>query len=541
MTGGFLQEAEPGKNYLFHNARIYTQDKSHPFYQAMAVMNGRIVWLGMEDDLYHLPSEKFEIIDLLGKTVLPSFCDAHMHFVFWALSLARVDLRGCKTYQEALNRLEKRAKELKKNEWLVGQGWHKDSWKKSVWPHKKDLDKIAPHNPAAVFSYDEHSLWANSLALKKAGIDSKTENPQGGEIVRDDSGEATGILKETAMGLVHDIVPGKSEKTAMKLIAEAQQKLHTLGITSLGGFDSIDGFGLMQKYHLERGLKVRIGQNIQARHLEHVAELNLRTGLGDDRLWINGIKFFADGALGSQTAWMHKPYNGSKRNTGIQVFREDELLQKYRQCVRSGLNIVTHAIGDKANTVVLENIIRATGRRKKSFRHRIEHCQLLRKSDIPRFAKNSIIASVQPCQIIPDIPLIPKYWGQRGRYAYAFRSLLESGAMLAFGSDAPILPPDPLWNIYCAVNRRKNSRSKAFYSSESLNVEQAVYAHTFGGAYAMGAEDRFGSITIGKYADIVILEKDIHTIDPGSIPGIKIVATLMEGEFLYGRENFEEW
>jgi len=254
-----------------------------------------------------------------------------------------------------------------------------------------------------------------------------------------------------------------------------------------------------------------------------------------------GAKLYADGALGSQSALMYKPYEGSKTDCGIAQTDKDELKALIKKCIKGGLNVAVHAIGDKANSNALQAIIESSPKRARGFRHRIEHCQLLRKKDIPLFAEYGIIASVQPCHVLSDIDLIERYWGKRGRYAYAFNSLFKNGAALAFGSDAPIEKPDPIWNIYCAVTRRRPGAKKPFYPVESISVAEAVKAHTRGGAYSLGAEGKFGSITIGNYADIVILDKDIHVVDPMDIASVKIVATLFEGEIVYGKDSFDSW
>jgi predicted amidohydrolase YtcJ len=529
------------KNTLLHSGRIYTQNPSAPFYQAMVIADGKIAWLGNNSDLYAIPSDKYDILDLSGKTVLPSFCDAHMHFAFWAFSLIRLDLDGCGSYQEVLRRIKAYAKSLKRGEWLVGKGWQPIQWEKQVEPHKKDLDKIFPNNPVALLSKDEHAVWVNSKTLMLAGIYNSSADPVGGKIARDAGGEPTGILLANAAELVYKIMPPPGGSKGQKAIASAQIQAHSLGITSVGSFDSIEGFAAVQKYNQEHGLKLRVSQYIRAQQLDELLSLGIRTGFGDDRLRIIGAKLYADGALGSQSALMYKPYEGSKTDCGIAQTDKDELRALIKKCIKGGLNVAVHAIGDKANSNALEAIIESSPKRARGFRHRIEHCQLLRKKDVPLFAEHGIIASVQPCHILSDIDLIEKYWGKRGRYAYAFNSLRKSGAALAFGSDAPIEKPDPIWNIYCAVTRREPGALKPFYPVESIPVAAAIRAHTWGGAYALGAEDKFGSITIGNYADIVILDKDLHIVDPMDIAAVKIVATLFEGEFVYGKDSFDSW
>lgn len=535
-----MQINHNSKNLLLHSGRIYTQDPEYPFFQAMAIADGRIQWLGNNDDLYAIPSDRYEIIDLAGQTVLPGFCDAHMHFGYWAATLDQINVHGCKSYRQVLNKLKQAAQNLKRGEWLTGTGWQHDQWKEGVWPHRDDLDKIAPANPAAISSHDEHCMWLNSAALKKIKIDENTADPEGGEISRDKNGRLTGILKEKATGMAYRSIPHPKGKKAHDLLERAQRKCHQLGITALSSFDSVEGFHALQEYHRKTGFKLRIAYYLPSRFLDEAVTLGLVSGLGDDRLKIMGVKFFADGALGSQTALMFKPYDGSD-NCGIAQMTVEELSEGVRRADRAGLYAAIHAIGDRANYNAYSAIKNAVGRGRKNHRHRIEHCQVLRRAEIAKFAEIGVIGSVQPCHILQDIDLIHKYWGKRGRYAYAFKSMQNAGITLAFGSDAPIEQPGPLWNIYCAVTRSRPADGQPFYPAEKIGVEEAVRAHTANGAYALGWEKQFGSITVGKYADIVIINRDIHIVSPDDIPKVEVTATIFNGEFVYGREKFTEW
>jgi len=536
-----MNKSNMNKNLLLHSGRIYTQNPRSPFYQALIIANGRIAWLGNNDDLYAVPSDQYEIIDLEGKTVLPAFCDAHMHFAFWAFSMIRLDLDGCSSYRAVLHKVRTHAKILERGEWLIARGWQPLQWRENIIPHKKDLDKILPDIPAVLFSKDEHQAWVNSKLLQLAGIEKSTPDLRGGEIVRDESGEPTGILKANAVNPIYKIMPIPNKPKAMAAIENAQKIAHSLGITAAASFDSINGFSTLQEYRQRRNLKLRISQYIPVAELDELLKLGIRSGFGDDLLKIQGVKLFADGALGSQTALMYKPYRGSRSNFGIAQTDKATLNYLVKKSLRGNLNVAVHAIGDKANSNALEAIIDSTGKKAARFRNRIEHCQILRKKDIGLFKKAGIIASVQPCHLISDIDLMKKYWGERSRYAYVFKSLHKSGAHLAFGSDAPIEKPDPIWNIFCAVTRQRPGDKDTFYPQERLRVADAVRAHTWGGAYALGAESKFGSITIGNYADIVILDRDLHVICPEDIPGIKVVATIFEGEFVYGKDSFDFW
>ncbi|MBD3216967.1 MAG: amidohydrolase family protein, partial [candidate division Zixibacteria bacterium] len=460
---------------------------------------------------------------------------------FWAWSLGHIDLSECWSYDETLRTIRKSMRRLKRGEWLVGRGWFRDGWENPAWPHKKDLDKIAPNHPAVMMNRDQHAIWVNSKALKMAGITADTPDPKGGEIVRDPSGEPTGILKDTAAQPVYKRMKSPTGKRAMELLKNAVDHAHALGITGVASFDSIDGFKKVQEFHRKYGLGLRLNQYIPSAHLNDLLSLGIQSGLGDRFLRIAGVKYFADGALGSQTALMFKPYKGSKSNYGLEIYDQDELNAEIKKCNKAGLNVAIHAIGDRANNIALNAIIKAQGRSVRRFRNRIEHCQLLMKEDIERFGKNNIVGSVQPVQMPLDIDMIEKYWGRRGRYSYALKSLLDNGTTLAFGSDAPIEPPNPLLNIYLAVSRHPRNFSKPFYSSEKISIEQALFAQTYGGAFSVEQEMLYGSIKIGHFADIVILDKDLHCVAPDQIPDLEVLGTLLEGEFVYGKDRFNNW
>ncbi|MBD3381862.1 MAG: amidohydrolase family protein [candidate division Zixibacteria bacterium] len=529
------------RKLLFHSGRIYTQDDRVPYCQAVIIAGGKIEWMGQNSDLYAIPSDEYQIVDLEGKTVLPGFWDSHLHFVFWAWSLAMLDIEKCKSYSEVLELIKKQAKKLKKNDWLVGHGWQSDNWRDPVEPHASDLDKIVPRNPVVMFSRDEHSAWVNSLTLKKLDIDRDTPDPQGGEIVRDRSGDPTGVLLEKAAFEVYSQIPIPRLGQSLKAVSSAQKNAHSLGITSVCSFDGADGFGVLQEYHRKHGLKIRVHHYVRSEHLDSLLDLHIKDRYGDRFLKICGVKFFADGALGSKTALMFAPYSDSRTNRGIAQMEYEQLETEIRRAIRGGLSVAVHAIGDKANYNALKAIASAMGRRKHGYRHRVEHCQLLRKRDIELFARHNVIASVQPCHLVSDLDLVVKYWGRRARYSYPYSSLLKSGAVLAFGSDGPIDRIDPLWNIYCAVTRKRPADGCKLYPIERLNVAEAIRATTIDSAYAVGREDELGSISVGKYADIVILEEDPYQIEPEKIPFVKVIATLAEGEFVYGDENFEIW
>jgi predicted amidohydrolase YtcJ len=520
---------------LFHSGRIRTLDPAHPTAQAIVIDGSQITWTGLNKDILGVPVDEYKLINLCGMTVLPSFGDAHVHFAFFAQSLSNVDLDGCASYREALQRVRKYASGMSKGAWIVGKGWSKDRWDDGGTPHKDDLDRIAPDNPAAILSKDEHLLWTNSLGLKMAGIDATTPDPAGGKIDRDDRDEPTGVLLENAVFYVYRISSRPSKRDAFRMIGKAISHCHSLGVTSLGNFDDIDNFGLLQEYHHKKGLKLRIRQYIPVHFLDEMLALKLRTGFGGPHLSVAGTKIFADGALGSQTALMFEPYRGSRNNCGMETTSEKEMKRLIRAASSNGIACAVHAIGDRANHQTL-NAFESIGKKYRRLRHRIEHVQIIRPDDLLRLARLNIIASVQPSHCSSDIDLMKKHWGRRAKNAYPFRDFIDSGARLAFGSDAPIEKLNPFIGLQSAVTRRSFDGKLSHQLGQRLSRVEAVAGFTSGVAYALGDENLCGTITPGRSADIVILKQDPFGVKADQLKDIDVLATFFEGKCVYGRE-----
>jgi len=539
MKSGRRNE-ERQEKLLLHSGKIRTFDPSHPMAEALVIDNGKIRWIGKNEDIIGIPADEYRLINLGGRTVIPSFGDAHVHFAFFAQSLSNLNLDGCKSYGEALKRVEAYASKLKKGEWLLGKGWRKDDWPDSRWPHKANLDKIAPDNPAALYSHDEHVLWTNSLGLKIGGVDRNTADPVGGEIDRDSSGNPTGILRENACDYVYRHHKKPSKSKVLRLIDEAQRYCHSKGVTALGNFDGIDNFEMLQEYHNKYGLKLRIRQYIPIRFIDHLVALRLKSGFGDDYLRIAGVKIFADGALGSQTALMLRPYSGSKSNIGVEVTPEKVMADLIKKAASNGLACAVHAIGDRANRQVLNAYEKLPAKHRK-LRNRIEHVQIINPADIPRLSKLSIIASVQPIHCISDVRLMEKFLGKRSSHSYSFKSFIDSGAHVAFGSDAPIETLDPLLGSYCATTRTTLDGKVRHRTGQAISTETALRGFSCDIAYALADENLFGTISLGKSADIVIMEEDPIECDPVSLKDIEISATFFEGECVFGEDDVETW
>jgi hypothetical protein len=516
------------------NARIHTMDAAQPTARSIAIRGNVILALGSDDAMRSLLPDA-EVIDLHDRCVIPGLIDAHLHAEWTSLGLKNIDAET-PTLDEVLRRVEERAKITPKGAWIRGHGWNQNVWG-GVFPTKADLDRVAPEHPVYLKAKSGHAAWGNSPALKMAGITSGTPDPIGGEIVRDAQGEPTGIFFEDALELVERIIPEPSAQQVADALRDALPLFHRVGLTGVHDFD---GARALQAWQIlkERGeLNFRVSKTIPVYLQEHAIALGLRSGFGDDRLRINSVKTFADGALGPQTALMIDPYEGTTDKRGISTCDKEEMFENVRKASAAGLSSTIHAIGDKANHDVLD--VFAMVRQEEGgtrLRHRIEHVQLLHPDDFNRLAQLSIIASMQPIHATSDMLMADRYWGKRSAGAYAWRTQLNAGAMLTFGSDSPVESFNPFLGIHAAVTRRRTDGSPhpdGWYPEQRLTVEEAVYGFTLGAAYASYEEPRKGSLTPGKLADLIVLDRDIFTIDPMEIAETQVLATMIDGQFVW--------
>ncbi|MBC7259494.1 MAG: amidohydrolase [Chloroflexi bacterium] len=526
-------------DWILHNARVYTMDKRLPVAASVALSAGRILAVSERpDELLPLLSPAGRAIDLRGATVLPGFTDGHVHFLEYARKLRRLALDGLASLDDVLEVVARRVSEAGPDEWVLGGGWDRNLWADPRFPTRHHLDRIAPHVPVALDSKDLHSVWANSRALEIAGITRDTPDPEGGEIERDESGEPTGILKENACKLLEAVVPKPGTEETVRAVREAIAKAHAVGVTGIHDCEKAEALACFGILHQRGELKLRVLAHLNKDTAEDAMRAGVFTGLGDATLRIGGLKLFADGSLGSRTAYMLQPFEGTD-NCGICTMTKDEMRDWVLRACDAGISATVHAIGDRANREVLDVLAEARQREntlRPPLRHRIEHAQLLTEEDIPRFAALDIIASVQPTHATADYEMVDRYWGARGRWAYPFRSLLVHGTRLAFGSDCPVERLGPLLGIHAAVTRRRPDGSPGpdgWQPQERLTVEEAVRAFTMGNAYAAGLEGQLGSITPGKLADLAVLSEDIFTVDPMRIPAVKVLGTFFGGRLVY--------
>ena len=520
---------------VLYNGTIHTLDPQVPTVEAIALSGEQIAAIGTKDDLCTLLGPNGQSMDLDGKTVIPGLVDAHLHFAGYSQRLDQVHIHELPK-DETLARVKERVLQSGPNKWLRGGGWNCNLWAGGAFPTRQDLDAVAPDNPVALSSKDGHSVWINTRAMQEAGIDANTADVPGGAIFRDASGMPTGILQENALGLVYDAIPRPTLNENISAIERGMDSAHRLGLTGVHDCEGAEALAAFQTLRRQGKLTMRVLMHIPRASVESAIQLGIHDGLGDPWIRFYGVKIFADGALGSRSAWMIAPYEDDPDSTGIPTITPQELNALVRQCNQAGLSVAIHAIGDGANRAVLDAIEQARDENTAHLRNRIEHVQLLHPNDIGRLAQLGVVASMQPIHATADIDIVDQYWGARGTGSYAWRSLLDAGTVLAFGSDAPVEDISPLVGIHAAVTRRRADGYPApegWYPEQRLTIHEALYAYTMGAAFASGEEKIKGSLVPGKVADLVVLDRDLYLIDPMEILEAQVVATMVGGKFVY--------
>lgn len=530
-----------------YNGKIYTVDSAQPWAQAVALCGQHILAVGSNDLIRKLAGPETETIDLGGRLMLPGLCDAHVHFLGWSLGRQQVQLAGTRSKAEMLVRIAERAQSLPADAWIVGQGWNESFWGETAFPTRQDLDAVTGSDQPALFSRsDMHAAVANSAALHRAGITPATPDPPGGLIDRDADGQPTGVLRELAMGLVSRHIPDADAVQQEAALRDGMATMHRMGITAIHdqrmkeGTDGPKSLAAFQRLHHNGQLALRVSCNVAAKDLPHVQGLGLRTGLGNDSLRLGHVKVFTDGSLGSRTAWMLAPFEGQADNTGVNVTPVEQMAVEFRKATELGFPISVHAIGDRANQVCLEIFEElADGGLRPPVPHRIEHVQIVDPADLPRLAQLNVTASMQPIHATDDMDTADLLLGPRGAHMYNFRSLLDSGARLAFGSDAPVADANPFLGIHAALFRQRVTRMDrpAWYPDECISLPEAIHAYTLGAAQASGWENVIGSITPGKRADLIVLDRDLFALVAEGAQGsevaeTQVLMTIFDGEIV---------
>lgn len=514
---------------IFLNGTIHTMDPARPRVEAVACADGRVSALGGSAELRALAGAGAEIVDLGGRVALPGLIDAHLHLLSLGEALGRINLDGERSLAACVQRVV--AAQTEGAGWIRGRGWNQNDWVERRWPTRQDLAAIT-RRPVALNSKDGHLLWVNDVALAAAGITRETPDPAGGEIARDERGEPTGVLKEHATDLVYSVIPEPSDVQIEAALERACEHLLALGLTGAGNFEGPRVLRALGRLRARGRLRLRVTQHIAFDALDAAIAAGLFSGLGDEWLRVGALKLFADGTLGSQTAAMLEPFEGSPDNRGIVTLPYEQIYEAAARAAGAGIATAIHAIGDGANRAALRAL--SSQPRVAGMPHRIEHAQLLHPDDVGAFARHGIVASMQPIHAIGDRDTADQYWGARCATAYAWRALQQTGATLAFGSDAPVESADPLAGLFAAVARRgRHDGREAWRPEQALSLHEAVAAYTLGAAAASGEKDAKGMLAAGRLADLVVLSGDPFAgLD--TLEQTQVVATVVGGRVVAG-------
>jgi predicted amidohydrolase YtcJ len=523
------------------NASVHTMDPQQPTAEALAISNNQIAASGSTFELQALAGPKTRVIDAKRNSVLPGFNDAHVHFLTGGFSLSNVNLREACSPEEMARRLSEYVHAQPKGQWVLGGDWDHEKWPAARLPARESIDAATPNHPVLVTRLDGHMALANTLALKLANIAREHPDPPGGVIVRNEkTGEPTGVLKDAAVSLVERVIPEKTFEEKRRAALAATAFASRMGVTSVTDMSADTDVGLYQHLSELGELKTRIYAIRSIVSWEVLGTSGVRAAFGSDMLRIGGVKGFADGSLGASTALFFAAYADHPHTRGLlfdQMLPEGTMLKRVEAADKAGLQVMIHAIGDEANLRILDiykQVASQNGPRDRRFR--IEHAQHLRTSEIPRFGRQKVIASMQPFHQADDGCWCEKRIGTaRLTGTYAFRSLLDRGAVLAFGSDWTVAPLNPLQGIQAAVTRQTldGKYPGGWVPEQKISLEEAIRAYTVGSAYAEFADGVKGTLSPGKLADVVILDRDIYETSPAEISKARVTVTIMNGEVVY--------
>ncbi len=538
---------------ILHHGRIYTVDDAKPFGTALVVRGDRVVFVGSDAEAATFGGKATKIIDLAGFTVLPGFADAHIHVLGVGQALRRVDLVGVKTYEEVVARVVARSKEMKPGEWILGRGWDQNLFPSREFPTHDALSRALPNNPVVLTRIDGHALLANEKAMSLAGVTAKTKDPVGGRIVRDASGNPTGVFVDNAKDLVDRAVPPSSHDELKKALVAAVANLNSWGLTS--AHDAGEGQKVTGIYEeLARANELTIRSYVMlsdpdvsdaaswAKSTNPFIRRGPQSALYNGHLWVRAIKLYADGAMGSRGAALLAPYSDDQGNTGLLVSTPEHIEGTAGMALKNGFQVNVHAIGDRGNRIVLDAFDAALRKFPRAdHRFRIEHAQTLSPSDIPRFAKLGAIPSMQSSHQTSDMGWVERRLGpERVKGAYAWRSLLETGVIIPNGTDAPVERVNPFITFHSAITRQSpdNSPAGGWYADQKMTRGEALKSMTIWPAYAAFQEKTMGSLAAGKYADFVILSQDIMRVPETDIMKTTVVGTYIGGKAVYANVSW---
>ena len=534
----------PSTPLILHNCTLADQGSASRNNQAIAIENGFIVALGPDKDVMHLAGPHTEKIDLGGRLVVPGFIDCHIHFYEWALNRQGLKLENLARLDDLLAIVKKAAGGLPKGQWIIGQGWNETDWTAPQMPERKVLDQVAPDHPVLLWRCDVHLAAANSAALNLAGITNGTLDPPDGQIERDAAGEPTGILRELAINIARNAIAPPGTGRVMAAFEEAAKALHRRGVTGIHDIrlmadkDGARALQAFQRLDQEKSLDLRCWVTLPGHELDRIIDLGLRAGFGNERLRVGHVKFFSDGGMGARTAWLIDPYLDAER--GMPLIDMEVLAREIAKADEAGLSVMVHAVGDRANRELI-NIFESLESRRSlagypppAFPHRIEHVQMIRPEDADRLGNLNLALCVNPANMVLDMNLIDRAVGEKGKWAYAFRRLLDTGAPVMFSSDCPVCDPDPLLGIHAAVTRQRidGTPKTGWYPDSKVTVGEALRAYTLTPAAVHNASE-IGSIFPGKRADLVVLGKNIFDVPAERIPETRVDMTLFDGRIVH--------
>lgn len=541
LAAGLLSEP-PDADVVLTNGNIYTVDVRLGRVEAIAITRGKIAAVGTAEEMQHWVGPETKVIDLEGKFVMPGFNDAHTHLANAGQGSLSVNVEGTRSIAEFQQRIRARLSEFEPGTWVVGRGWDHSLWEENRMPTKADLDAVSTSHPMFFTRVDGHSAVANSLALEQAGITRSSEQLEGGEIVRDADGEPTGWLKENATGLVSRLIPAPTSEQRQRGLLLALAEAARYGVTSVQDNSSWEDFLALRELKQEGKLTLRVTEWLPFdAPLNRLEEMRKEGGATDPWLKTGALKGVTDGSGGSLSAAMLEPFANAPDNRGILLYDPEQLKKMVVDRDAAGFQIALHAIGDRANRVALDAFEAALKiNKRRNARHKIEHAQFVHRDDFARFKELDVIASMQPCHLLADMRWAPTILGPEREYeGYAIGTMRKAGARLAFGTDYPVEHINPLRGLYAAVTREfeDGGPEGGWLPEEKVSLEEAIHAYTLGSAFAEFEERRKGTLSPGKFADLIVLSQDITNVSPSELLRTDVLLTMVGGKIVYRKEQ----
>lgn len=519
------------------NSRVYTADPARPWAEALAVKAGKVAAVGTTAEIEAAIGPGTTTYTLPGRLVTPGIVDAHLHFVSFGLYLERVDLRDLTSIAACRERIKTAVAKNKPGVWIIGRGWNEHIWTDRREPNAKDLKDIAPDHPVMLVRCCGHTVWLNDLAMKRAGIAKETTDAPGARIERDAAGQPIGLCREYRK-IIEKVIPPPTldERKAAALRAQAEALRH--GVTGVHTCETLAEWDALAALEAEGKLRIRVHHTLPPEEVEKARARGIEPGKGSDRLWFGNVKLFADGTLGSSTALLHAPYADDPAKTGLECLTVKEMQERIELAYRHGGDVAVHAIGDRATTNVLDAIAAARARLPGPRRDRIEHVQLMHPGDFARFRSMDVVASCQPVHLHTDMAVAEKKWGvERCKYGYAWKSMLQAGIKVQFGSDAPVEHINPLLSFHAAMARRTPAGEPqgGWFPSERLTLGETLHAFTAVPAWVSRREARLGVLAPGQVADLTIFAEDLSALSPEKLAAARVEMTIVSGEVVYGK------